>query len=224
MTSPHPTREVLIDVALTLFATDGYRGTTIRKIEEAAGLAPGAGGMYRHFRSKDALLLAAVDRYRAEVTAFLGRAGALMQLGDVRAELRVAATLFREFNERNEALLRVLLLEQDAIPAQARRHFEQAWEDGYRFYARWLTQRLPAGSPVDVAAAAIQVFGSLAQYQMQAETFDRPPLGVDPDRFVEAWVNHWAAFIALGPAARDPAPRPVTVRLPPAAGRRRRAE
>lgn len=210
MTVPHPTREVLIDVALRLFATDGYRGTTIRKIEEAAGLAPGAGGMYRHFRSKDALLLAAVDRYRDDVAAFLERASELMRLGDARAELRVAAKLFREFNERNEALLRVLILEQEAIPAAARRHFESAWEDGYRFYAAWLTQHLPAGSPVDVDAAAIQVFGSLAQYQMQAQTFSRPPLGVDPDRFIEAWVAHWAEFISAtaerAPMASRPAP------------------
>ena len=204
MTSPHPTREVLIDVALTLFATEGYRGTTIRKIEEAAGLAPGAGGMYRHFRSKDALLLAAVDRYRADVATFLGRAADLMQLGDVRAELRVAAKLFREFNERNEALLRVLILEQEAIPLTARRHFESAWEDGYRFYAQWLTQHLPAGGPTDVEAAAIQVFGSLAQYQLQAESFSRPPLGVEPDRFIEAWVAHWAAFIAAAAAESTP--------------------
>src|SRR3982751_3114689 len=116
MTLPqrHPTRELLIDVALSLFATEGYRGTTIRKIEHAAGLTPGAGGMYRHFRSKEDLLLAAVARYRADVAAFIARAPDVMALGNVRAELLVAAKLLREFNERNDALLRVLILEQQA--------------------------------------------------------------------------------------------------------------
>jgi AcrR family transcriptional regulator len=99
---PHPTREVLIDAALTLFASEGYRGTTIRKIEKAAGLTPGAGGLYRHFRSKEELLLAAVERYRSDVASFLARAPELMQLGDVRAELLLAAKLSREFNERND--------------------------------------------------------------------------------------------------------------------------
>src|SRR5690242_8801839 len=135
---PHPTREVLIDVALTLFASEGYRGTTIRKIEKAAGLTPGAGGLYRHFRSKEELLLAAVDRYRADVATFLARTPELMQLGDVRAELLVAAKLSREFNERNDALLRVLVLEQSAIPKKVQRQFQQAWEDCYRLYANWL--------------------------------------------------------------------------------------
>ena len=193
---PHPTREVLIDVALALFAAEGYRGTTIRKIEKAAGLTPGAGGMYRHFRSKEELLLAAVERYRADVASFLARAPELMDLGDVRAELLAAATLSRQFNERNDALLRVLILEQQAIPKKAQRHFQAAWEDGYRLYARWLAQRLAPGSAVDVDAAAIQLFGSLTQYQVQVETFSRPPLGVEPDGFIAAWADHWTAFIA----------------------------
>ncbi len=193
---PHPTREVLIDAALTLFASEGYRGTTIRKIEKAAGLTPGAGGLYRHFRSKEELLLAAIERYRADVAAFLARAPELMQLGDVRAELLVAAKLSREFNERNDALLRVLILEQSAIPKRAQRHFQQAWEDGYRLYARWLEARLGPRSGVDIEAAAIQLFGSLTQYQVQVETFSHPPLGVDPDRFGVAWADHWTAFIA----------------------------
>ena len=200
--APHPTREVLIDVALTLFASEGYRGTTIRKIEEAAGLTPGAGGLYRHFRSKEELLLAAVDRYRADVATFLARAPELMQLGDVRAELLLAAKLSREFNERNDALLRVLILEQSAIPKKAQRQFQRAWEDAYRVYARWLEARLGPKSGVDIEAAAIQLFGSLAQYQVQVETFTQPPLGVDPDRFSVAWADNWTAFIAAARASR----------------------
>jgi AcrR family transcriptional regulator len=192
----HPTRELLIDVALGLFATEGYRGTTTRKIEEAAGLTPGAGGMYRHFRSKEDLLLAAVERYRADVASFVNRAPELMKLGDVRAELLLAAKLAREFNERNDALLRVLILEQQAIPPKAQRHFQEAWEDAYRLYAQWLAARLGSGSEVDIEAAAIQLFGSLAQYQVQVETFTRPPLAVEPERFIVAWADHWTAFIA----------------------------
>ena len=196
----HPTHEVLIDVALALFASEGYRGTTIRKIERAAGLTPGAGGMYRHFKSKEDLLLAAVERYRADVRSFIARAPEVMALGNVRAELLVAAKLSREFNERNDALLRVLILEQQAIPKKAQRHFQEAWEEGYRLYARWLAERLGPDTRVDVDAAAIQLFGSLAQYQVQVETFSHPPLHVDPDRYVVAWADHWTAFIAAARA------------------------
>jgi AcrR family transcriptional regulator len=192
----HPTREVLIDVALGLFSTEGYRGTTIRKIEEAAGLTPGAGGLYRHFRSKEELLLAALDRYRADVATFLARAPSLMELGDARAELLLDAKLSSEFNERNIALLRVLILEQQALPKKAQQVFQSAWEDAYRVHARWLEARLGPDSGIDVEAAAVQLYGSLAHYQIQVETFTRPPLAVEADRFIAAWADHWTAFIA----------------------------
>jgi AcrR family transcriptional regulator len=216
----HPTRDVLIRAALALFSAEGYRGTTIRKIEEAAGLTPGAGGMYRHFRSKEELLLAAVDRYRADVASFIARAPEVMALGDVRAELLVAAKLSREFNERNDALLRVLILEQRAIPKKAQRYFQDAWEEGYTLYARWLATRLGPGTDVDIEAAAIQLFGSLAHYQVQVETFDHPPLAVEVDRYSVAWADHWTAFIT---AARDAAARtpPAERRAAAAAARRR---
>lgn len=189
------TRDVLIDTALELFAKDGFRGTTIRAIEQAAGLSPGAGGLYRHFRSKDDLLVAAVRRYRDEVSAFAARTPELLDLGDVRAELRLTEKLCRKFNERNHALLRVLHLERRGIPPSARGTFESAWDDAYRMYASWLERRLGPQTKVDVEAAAIQLFGSLSQYQAQHDTFKKPPMGVTRERFVEAWVEHWTDFV-----------------------------
>jgi AcrR family transcriptional regulator len=167
----HPTREVLIDAALTLFANEGYRGTTIRKIEEAAGLSPGAGGMYRHFRSKEELLLAAVERYRADVASFVGRVPELMRLGDVRAELLVAAKLSREFNERNDALLRVLILEQQAIPKKASAT-SRGWEEGYLAH---LAQPPRPEERRRRRGDAIQLFGSLTQYQVRSRLSHRRP-------------------------------------------------
>ena len=59
---PGSTRERLLDVALDLFAEEGFRGTTITEVERRAGLTPGTGSFYRHFASKEDLLRAAVDR------------------------------------------------------------------------------------------------------------------------------------------------------------------
>lgn len=192
----HPTRDVLIDAALELFAAHGFQGTTVRMIEEAAGLTPGAGGLYRHFKSKEGVLIEAVRRYTDQVADFAEKTPDLLNLGDVRAELFLAAKVLRRFNERNHALLRVLHLEGSRVPAVARRSFEKAWGDAYRLYSRWLGERLGSEAPVDVEATAIQLFGSLTQYQNQAQVFREPPLGVAPERFIEAWAEHWAAFIA----------------------------
>ena len=46
------TKERIIDEAMRLFGEQGYKGTSVIQIEKAAGLTPGAGGIYHHFSSK----------------------------------------------------------------------------------------------------------------------------------------------------------------------------
>lgn len=58
------TRQRIIEEAGLLFAERGYRGASIAEIEKRAGLAPGAGGLYRHFSSKEELLLEVVRAYK----------------------------------------------------------------------------------------------------------------------------------------------------------------
>ncbi len=54
-------RDRILAEALRLFGEQGYSGTSIAQIEQAAGLSPGSGALYRHFKSKDELLVKAVE-------------------------------------------------------------------------------------------------------------------------------------------------------------------
>ena len=98
------TRERLLDAALDLFTEQGFEGTTITEVERRVGLTPGTGSFYRHFRSKDELLEAAVDREVEQVMAAIpedreeGLAGALR---DIR---------------RFDRLLRLALVDGDRVP------------------------------------------------------------------------------------------------------------
>lgn len=56
-------RERLLDVAVELFARQGYGGTSVSAICRRAGVAPTA--LYWHFESKEGLLAAALDRATA---------------------------------------------------------------------------------------------------------------------------------------------------------------
>src|ERR1700692_5127899 len=49
------TRELIPDVAVSLFGEHGYTGTTMRDIAEAVGVLPGS--LYAHIDSKETLLL-----------------------------------------------------------------------------------------------------------------------------------------------------------------------
>lgn len=56
------TRDRLLDTALTQFASRGVEAVAVTDLEQGAGLSPGSGSFYRHFRSKDDVLAAVVDR------------------------------------------------------------------------------------------------------------------------------------------------------------------
>ncbi len=62
MQAPHqqdPTRERLLDVAVTLFAARGFHGVSMRDLAQAVGITPPA--LYNHFPNKEALYRAAVE-------------------------------------------------------------------------------------------------------------------------------------------------------------------
>src|ERR1700733_12322854 len=50
------TRERILDVALDLFVTQGYDGTSLREVAEQLGVTKAA--LYYHFKSKEDILLA----------------------------------------------------------------------------------------------------------------------------------------------------------------------
>src|SRR3954465_4703674 len=60
------TRERILTASLELFLERGFDGTTISDIERAVGLAAGTGSFYRHFKSKDDVFVAAVQRSATE--------------------------------------------------------------------------------------------------------------------------------------------------------------
>src|ERR1700691_1707860 len=87
MTAPVSTRERLVSEAMRLFSAKGLEATSVYQIEAAAGLAAGSGALYRHFKSKDALLDAGIDRQLDRRRAMRGLRAVFARLGDLQAEL-----------------------------------------------------------------------------------------------------------------------------------------
>src|SRR5436309_15768346 len=59
--------KLVLDSALRLFSTRGYRGTSVRDIAEAAGVS--TGNLYHHFPDKEAIFRTLLDDYRQMVTS-----------------------------------------------------------------------------------------------------------------------------------------------------------
>jgi AcrR family transcriptional regulator len=87
MAAATPTRERLVTEAMRLFSAKGYEATSVSQIEAAAGLAAGSGALYHHFKSKDALLDAGIDRQLDRRSAMRDIRAMFAGLGDLRAEL-----------------------------------------------------------------------------------------------------------------------------------------
>lgn len=84
----------LLEAAHAVFAEEGFRGATTRKIAARAGVNEVT--LFRHFASKEELLGAAVDRQVEASIAMLGRSPLPPEPGEVRVELHgfLTATLF----------------------------------------------------------------------------------------------------------------------------------
>src|SRR5437764_14571190 len=111
-----PTRDRLLDEAMRLFGERGYDATSVAEIERSVGLTPGAGGLFHHFRTKEAVLVAGIDRHLPRLEAVRQIRGAVPPPGDLRPELTlVPRYVFLELEEEQE-LLRVLISENRQRP------------------------------------------------------------------------------------------------------------
>lgn len=173
------TRTRILDTALGLFVSQGVEGVAVTEIEQGAGLSPGSGSFYRHFRSKADVLAAVVDREVDRAVASRVVTGEGDDLADDYA--RSLAEL-----DRLGALLALLLRDGSRLPHRDRIR-EVLSETGAHLDAERLQARMDAGEiPVrDAEAVAVVVQMALVGHHL-ARRFFGGPVGVDQDRFVAA--------------------------------------
>lgn len=193
-----PTRERIIDAAMRLFGDNGYRGTSVVQIETAAGLTPGAGGIYHHFQSKEAVLAAGVERHLARLDALRDIRHLLTGLGDLRAELTVTARYVLAELDSERDLLRVLASEARARPELVQHAAGRLVGASYAEFAGWLAERnqLPADRARAVAGVGL---GALLSSRILGTVLGVTPPGTDDDTFVPTWVDMMCQVITGRP-------------------------
>ncbi|GAA4204562.1 TetR/AcrR family transcriptional regulator [Streptosporangium oxazolinicum] len=187
------TRERIIDEALHLFAERGYAATSVAEIEAASGLSPGAGGLYRHFKSKYEVLAAAMNEHATRTRTQI--AGTLTELSVVDTSTGVEERLahlcrsgLAKVREERE-LTRVFFRDLSQFPelvATVREGLLQPMFDAITTWFR--TQPEYAGAAADWPAIGAVLGGAVLQYQLFEETVGEPPGRVERDRFVASWV------------------------------------
>jgi AcrR family transcriptional regulator len=190
------TRERIIDQAMHLFSQHGYAATSVAKIESAAGLTPGAGGLYHHFDSKEAVLAAGIERQLARLDALREIRGVLTPLGDVKAELiLIARYILTELDSESE-LLRILASEARNRPQMLTAAVDQLVHSTFEGFATWITERSEPSIPnADARAIATVGLGSLLSSRLLRDVLGIPAQ-VDDETLVETWVR--LMIVALG--------------------------
>lgn len=187
------TSDRLLDAGLTLFAEQGFRATTVGQIEQLAGFAPRGGTLYKHFDSKRALLEAALQRHVESIARF-DDVLRLLPLTDLRSELLLLARWMLAELDREKAISLVIEKDGAEVPDLVEAMRLGVSERGYEFAIRYLEQRFPdmpgyADSDRDREASAVLMIGALVNVRRAAWTYGKPPLGIDDDRAINAWVN-----------------------------------
>lgn len=195
------TRERIVDEAMRLFGEHGFKATTIVEIETSAGLTPGAGGVYHHFASKEAVLTAGVERHLQRLDALRDIRGVFDGLGDLETQLTITARYVLAELDREAALLRVLTAEARNRPELLKVAVDQLVGTTLDRFAGWLAERSdPPMSAGEAAAFATVSLGGLISSRLMQVVLKVPP-AVDDEALVRAWVA------LLAPILRDDAVR-----------------
>jgi AcrR family transcriptional regulator len=181
------TRERIVTEAMRLFAAQGFRATTVEQIAEAAGLAPRAGGLYKHFRSKEEVLEAGIDRHVSEMKV-IEPALQTLPLGDPRAELTLIGRWTLNELGSEMPLMKVVQKDGDRFPELTAKVRDRIIERGHRqgvavvgrLFGEMLDER-------QIAALASVALGSLVGYRIEETMFGPRP--VSEEDYVAAWVD-----------------------------------
>jgi AcrR family transcriptional regulator len=192
------TRERIVTEAIRLFGEHGYRGTTIAQIEAAAGLSPGAGGLYHHFSTKEDVLAAGIERQLARLEALRDIRRVFGSLGDLAVELTVTARYVLAELDAESELLRILASEARNRPQLLTAAVEQLVGSTFNDFADWIAGRDDVSISTEKAAAVAAVgLGSLYSSRLLRDVLG-VSVDLDDKTLVDAWVEMMVTTLAGG--------------------------
>jgi AcrR family transcriptional regulator len=182
-------RERVVAAALARFAAKGYSATTIADIEAASGLTPGAGGTYRHFRSKREILDAVIDAALAQSDAILAPPPESLE--------GAARDAFAQLDQQRD-LMALMLRDLDQFPDLQRKVIDRLLTGPIRVVA----ERTAAIAPqVDADALALLLVGALVNVKVIEMLSGRSQPRISQKRLVAAWAHLYRSAIAAASVA-----------------------
>jgi AcrR family transcriptional regulator len=172
---------------MRLFSVKGYEATSVSQIEAAAGLAAGSGALYHHFKSKEALLDAGIDRQLDRRRAMHDIRALFAGLGDLRAELTVLGRYLLTVVDEEIELLQIAA----RTPAGRSARLDTAYAalvDGLNGeLADWISAWGPNLDKQDSAVLAALGVNGILGARFATSLFHQPEARVPDDRYLTEW-------------------------------------
>lgn len=195
MTAAIPTRERLLSEAMRLFSSKGFEATSVSQIEAAAGLAPGSGALYRHFKSKDALLTAGIDRQLDRRRAMRDIRALFAGIGDLRAELTVLGRYLLAVIDEEIELLQIAA----RTPAGVSTRLDTAYAaliDGLNAeLADWITASAPHLTQRQSKTLSALGINSILGARFATSLFHQSETRISDDQYLDEWTALVAARV-----------------------------
>lgn len=187
------TKRDLLDAAIELFADQGYEGTSIGQIEAAVGLKPRAGGFYRHFSSKEALLMTIVEtRFDASLES---RLTGVLELGDTRSQLLLIAQAYREVTQESWQVIRIVTNESTRMP-KLKNRMRKTNIRILKSLRAWIATK-PFADPINIQKQnelILNVLGGWLFY-LNRKSIDEKFIDMNETRFLNSWAELWAGIL-----------------------------
>lgn len=189
------TKERLITEAMRLFSRQGYRATSVKQIEHAAGLVPGCGALYNHFKSKQELLTAVIDRQLDRRRAMHDISALFAGRGDLRTELSLLCRYLMSVLDQESEFLQVVA----RTPADESPRLTDAYAaliDGlYSELGDWITGCAPALNPCEAARIAAVGIDALLGRRTSRIMFHANHIDTTDEHYVTDWTDTIASRI-----------------------------
>ncbi len=171
-TSGHERQASLINTAASLFAANGFKGTTTKEIARAAGISEAL--LFKHFPTKRTLYAAIL----AEKAQYTGLREAVEEAAQKRDDKRLFALLasYRIRKGTDPTMFRLLLFSALEGHEVSEIFFQQHYRRFHDLLADYIRQRIKDGvfRQVDPLLAARAFFGIIVHHRLLHDIFGLP--------------------------------------------------
>lgn len=187
------TKERIMEAALKLFMEEGYQKTSIARLETEAGLVPRAGAFYRHFDSKQTLLMEVAKTHVSETPEDFGL-DRLSDFGDTRSELVAIALKYEEAAIRQQPFAR--LIEEIRLLDFGSELQDELNTDMMAGLLEWMKGKQVAKgkSGKQISALIVSAIGGWLFYLSQVQR-GATVAPLDRDAMLDEWATLWASIL-----------------------------